>query len=166
LKKAQFFKDIFSYDSVVSIDAVRSALTQRAVEMNLALDVSLDSKKCLLDEIIKLYENFGDFLGHLKGYDYRPRKTDSLWSTYMVERYGHRQYIREDYVYGVAHWSSGFASKELSEYRGSWFGRPVKYHCCNEVKQFYTTRPLKPESVALPLPGVPMLEKPPSEYLL
>lgn len=33
------------------------------------------------------------------------------------------------------------SSKELSEYRGDGYGRPVEYPCCNHAPSFYNTRP-------------------------
>lgn len=190
LKRARFFRDIFSFDSVISIEAARLALTERACEMRPHLREKLVSVKLwhefrdvLKDEFgddwnlacrgyesaiygfaLTLYDGFQDFLNHIKLYDYRPRKVESLWSTYESGDYQFVQYTREDYVYGVGHWSCTLSSKELSEYRGDGYGRPVEYPCCNHAPSFYKTRPLRPSRVGSPPPGVPILEKHPSEY--
>lgn len=190
LKKARFFRDIFSFDSVISREAVRLALTERASERRPHVREKLVSAKylhefidLLKDEfgdywnisgrgfnnalygcVLTLYGGFQDFLNHVKCYDYRPRKVESLWSTYASGSYLAVQYIREDYVYGVGHWSCAFSPKELSEARGDWYGRPVEYPCCNHAPSFYKTRPLRPSRVGSPPPGVPILAKHPSEY--
>lgn len=192
LKKAKFFRDVFSFDSVISIEAVRLALTQRASDrrphvreelvaakylhefidtlknefgddLNLA-NRSIEDSNGIWSAVLKLYGGFEDFLSHVKCYDYRPRKADSLWSTYESGTYQFVQYTREDYVYGVGHWSSTLSSKDLSEYRGDGYGRPVEYRCCNDVPSFYKTRPLLPTPVGSPPPGVPTLARHPSEY--
>ena len=194
LKKAEFFRDVFNYESVISVDAVRLALTQRAVLKKPHIQKELLSAKYMHEciEILKvefkedwiiknspisslsadnvwaatvaLYEGFDDFINHVKCYDYRPRKVESLWSTYEHGTYKFAQYIQEDYVYGVGHWSSTLSSKELIEYRGEPFGRPRLYPCCNDVPPFYQTGRLQPTPVGWPPPSVPILAKHPSEY--
>lgn len=190
LKKARFFRDIFSFDSVISIEAVRLALTERASERRPRVREKLVAAKYLYEFIdilkdefgdewnladggfnnalygfaLKLYGGFQDFLNHVKCYDYRPRKVESLWSTYASGSHQFVQYIREDYVHGVGHWSCTLSSKELSEHRGNGYGRPVEYPCCNHVPSFYKTRPLLPDTVGSPPPGVPILARHPSEY--
>ncbi len=192
LKKAKFFRDVFSFDSVISIEAVRSALTQRAGDRRphvreklVAAKYLHEFIKILCDEfgdywnfediyvgdncrvwgfVLTFYGGFEDFLSHLKCNDYRPRKVESLWSTYESGTYQFVQYTREDYVYGVGHWSSTLSSKQLSEYRGDYSGRPVDYRCCNEVSPFYKTRSLQPRPVSSPPPSVPILLRHPSEY--
>lgn len=190
LKRAKFFRDVFSFDSVISIEAARLALTDRACERRPHIREKLVSAKwwhefrdllkgefgddwnlacggyndAIYGLALTLYDGFQDFLNHIQCYDYRPRKAESLWSTYANGSYEFIQYTREDYVYGVGHWSCTLSSKELSEYRGDWYGRPVKYRCCNHVPSFYKTRPIQPSHVSLPPPGVPILARHPSEY--
>lgn len=131
LKKAKFFRDVFSFDLVISIEAARLALTDRASERRPHVREKLvaakywhEFKDLLKDEFgddwnltdrgcndaiygyaLTLYDGFQDFLNHVKCYDYRPRKVESLWSTYADGSYGFIQYTREDYVCGVGHWS-------------------------------------------------------------
>lgn len=190
LKKARFFRDIFSFDSVISIEAARLALRERACERwpylreklvaaeqwhefidllkgefgddwNLACGIYND---VIYGLALTLYDGFQDFLNHIKCYDYRLRKVESLWSTYATGEYLAVQYIREDYVYGVGHWSCTFSPKEISDARGDWYGRPVEYPCCNHVPSLYKTRPLRPDRVRSAPPGVPILARHPSEY--
>ncbi len=190
LKKARFFRDIFSCDSVISIEGVRLALTEKASEMRPHVREKLVSAKgmhqfigLLKDDLgddwnlvngggedaiyslaLTLYGGFQNFLSHVKCYDYRPRKVELLWSTYASGSYQFVQYTREDYVHGVGHWSCTLSSKELSEYRGDGYGRPVEYPCCNHVPSLYKTRPLRPDRVGSAPPGVPILARHPSEY--
>ncbi len=189
LKKATFFRDIFSFDSVISIEAARLALIQRACGIRPHVREKLVSAKCLHESIgllkddfaddwnlanggvedaiyslaLTLYGGFQDFLSHVKCYDYRARKVELLWPTYESGSYQFVQYTREDYVHGVGHWSCTLSSKELSDYRGDGYGRPVEYPCCNHVPSFYKTRPLRPNRVGSAPPGVPILARHPSE---
>lgn len=113
LKKARFFRDIFSFDSVISIEAARLALRERACERWPYLREKLVAAEqwhefidLLKDEFgddwnlacgiyndviygfaLTLYDGFQDFLNHIKCYDYRLRKVESLWSTYATSEY-------------------------------------------------------------------------------
>lgn len=189
LKKARFFRDIFSFDSVISIEAARLALRERACERwpylreklvaaeqwhelidllkdefgddwNLACGIYNDA---IYGFALTLYDGLQDFLNHIKCYDYRLRKVESLWSTYATGEYLAVQYIREDYVYGVGHWSCTFSPKEIFDARGDWYGRPVEYPCCNHAPSFYETRPLRADRVGSAPPGVPILARHPPE---
>lgn len=190
LKRAKFFKDVFDFDSVISIEAARLALTERACNRRPHLREKLVAAKwwhefrdLLKNEFgddwnlacggykdaiygfaLALYGGFEDFLDHVKYYGCRPRKIESLWSTYANGKYGFIQYTREDYLYGVGHWSCTLSSEKLSEYRGDGYGRPVEYPCCNHVPSFYKTRPIRPDRIGFPPPGVPILARHPSEY--
>lgn len=188
LKKSKTFLEASRIDFVISIEAALLAINERFLSFNALgaqctesndelrsrvgslLDImrkySVDNRWILRgefsdqiwDSILLLYDGFDQFLEDVKRFKYKSRTVSSLWSTYCAAGIDSAQYVEEDYVHGVGHWSCPHPSPyfQLTLGNGT-FGRPELYPCCNFPPPRRKGRQRQPTRVDFPPPGIPVL---------
>ncbi|WP_442967053.1 TniQ family protein [Pseudomonas sp. URMO17WK12:I11] len=112
----------------------------------------------LIDIIAIVYESVTDFLVDASVHEQRPRAISTLWATYQAGGQESANYVEEDYIYGVGHWSCPYPSASSERDRsGDGYARrrPKIYPCCNIPHSKGKGQRLSSITVKA-LPGIPV----------